>query len=340
MNTGKFEFKIANSVDKPAIWFRLHDRLVMVYPFALYHLLWGYNREDYFCLGVKASFQILKEEVCGYYHGEDFGYYDEEYQRNTFLESAIQTLKDLCDTIIGGKETAYNDFGADAANKMKVGLQELIIPSNSYQIKENEIKVEPFSFDFTEPFSCDTRYVIKIGERKFESRLTDWSLDFNLIRMEMERSILTYFNDSDIKLNYEDSPTIIHLRKPTIRKPDMGLSEKEVLKVTIIPDEFHKEPNMYGWCEPHQLIKSLYLGLLGICIRDTDWFDDEYEGNWSDFRLASYNKLQSCVIENYINGLIESEDSFLPRQRVISSIDEMIVDYRKLCDLYRSNIYP
>lgn len=327
----KEAFKVANSEDKPAIGFRLHDRVVMVYPFALYHLLWNCNREGYFCQGVKARFQIFKEEVCGYYHDDDFGYYYEEYHRNTFLESAIQTLKELCDTIIDGKETAYNDFEVDAAKKMKVGLQELVIPSNSCQIKENETKVEPFSFEFTEPFSCDTRYVIKIGGRKYESFLSEWTLDFNLIRMEMERSILTNFNDSEIKLNYEDSPTIIHFTKPTIWKPDISLSEKEVVKVTIIPDEFHKEPNMCGWCEPHQLIKSIYLGLLGICIRDTDWFDDEYEGNWSDFRLASYNKLQSCVIENYINGIGESEDSFFPRQRVISSVDKMIADYRQLC---------
>ena len=328
-----FKYKRTAPIEKPAIWFRLHDRVVMVYPFALYHLLWNCDREESFCQGVKARFQIFKEVVCGHYQDDELGYYNEEYQRNNFLESAIQTLKEICDTIISGKETAYKDLGTDATEKIQVGLQALIIPRNYSQIKENEIKIEPFSFNFTEPFNCDTRYEIKIGERKYDSYLSEWRLDFNLIRMEMEKSILIYFSNSEIKMNYEDSPTIIHLDNPIIWEPDISLSKKKVVRVTIIPDEFHKEPNMYGWCEPQQMIRSLYLGLLGICIRDTDWFDDGYDGNWNDYRLASYNKLQSCVIENYINGIREEENSFMPRQRVISSVDEMIEDYQRLCHL-------
>lgn len=302
----------------------------MVYPLALYQLLWDCYSDIYFCQAINARFHIFNEEVCGYYHDDVFGYYYEEYQRNSFLESAIQTLKELCDVVLNDEETAYNNFGVDAAKQMKVGLRELIIPRNCCQIKENEIKVEQFSFDFTEPFCCDTRYVIKIGERKYESYLSEWTLDFNLIRMEMEKTILTYFNESDIKLNFEDSPTIIHLRKSTIWKPDYSFSEKEVVKVTIIADEFHKEPNLYGWCEPKQLILSLYLGLLGICMRDSNWFDDEYNGNWNDFRLASYNKLQSCVIENYLKGIREDEHTFMPRQRIIRTVEEMIEDYQGL----------
>ena len=330
MKSDRFEIKTSSDNEKPAIWFRLHGREVMVYPLALYQLLWDCYNDIYFCRAVNAHFHIFKEEVCGYYHDDVFGYYYEEYQRNSFLESAIKSLEELCELVMNDEETAYNNVGADAAKQMKVGLQELIVPRDCCQIKENEIKVEPFSFYFTEPFCCDTRYVIKIGERKYESYLSEWTLDFNLIRMEMEKTILTYFNESDIKLNFEDSPTIIHLRKSTIWEPDTSLSEKEVVKVTIMPDEFHKEPNLYGWCEPQQLILSLYLGLLGICMRDSNWFDDEYNGNWNDFRLASYNKLQSCVIENSLKGIREDEHTFMPRQRVIKTVEEMIEDYQGL----------
>ena len=98
----------------------------------------------------------------------------------------------------------------------------------------------------------------------------------------------------------------------------------------FIPDEFHKEPNRYGWCEPCQLITSLYLGLLGLCIKNTDWFDGDYPGNWNNFRLATYNKLQSCVIENYIKGVEEDDFRYHPRQRVIKSVEEMLVDYDNL----------
>ena len=62
---------------------------------------------------------------------------------------------------------------------------------------------------------------------------------------------------------------------------------------------------------------------------------NEYEYamySWDDFRLATYNKLQSCVIENYVQGIVESESQSYPRQRWMSSVKEMEKDFAELCE--------
>lgn len=320
----KFEFKVANGVDKPAIWFFFKDREEMVYPLALYDTLWDCHQKRYFGRGIHANFQIFKDEVYGTFHDASCGDFQVEYERDIFLESAQSALEKLCDAVIRGEKTTYDNFLPKTAEQMLIGLQQLNIPRNYFQIFDNEIRVERFCFEFVEPYSCDTDYVIKIGNREYRSALSDWTTDFNRIRLAMETYVSSLWSTTEIELNFEDSPTSIRLRCGT------ASNSSTVARVTIIPNCFTKVPNIYGWCDERQLLSSLYLGLLGICIRETDWFDDENEGNWNDFRLATYNKLQSCVIENFIKGIWEKEQTFLPRQRIITSIEEMMADYETL----------
>ena len=193
------------------------------------------------------------------------------------------------------------------------------------------IKIEPFGCEFIEPYSCDTEYVISIGDRTLRSRLSDWSTNFNCIRLAIEMHLFSYFKVVDVELFYEDSPTIIRLRNSFLP------NHKPVTCATVIPNEFVEAPDICGWCEPRQLVGALYLGLLGICIRETDWFGEVDYWNWDDFRLATYNKLQSCVIENYLKGIMEDEQSYLPRQRVIDSAWKIQDDYLSLLNsIYNS----
>ena len=180
-----------------------------------------------------------------------------------------------------------------------------------------------FDFKFTEPYSCDTHFVITIGDRTYESDLSDWTNDFNSIRLSIEHKILTPYMKQDIELYFEDSPTII--------KSYCRNWETRGTKVTIIPNEYVQVPNLEGWCDFRQFICSLYLGLLSICMQDTDWFDAGTEGGtWECFRLATYNKLQSCLIEDFVKGISVSDFENRPRQRFITSVKEMIADYEQL----------
>lgn len=321
MNTDKFQFKIANGIDKPAIWFMLHDRDVKVFPFELYNILFDCYRERWICCEVKAHFQIFSEEVFGYFFDASYGSYQITYQRDSFIESAIQSLKDLCDAVIRGEETAYQNFKLCAAEQMLSGLKDIIIPKSYFQIKEDEVKIEPFEFEFVEPYSCDTHFVISIGERQYKSALSDWSTDFNLIRMGIEKYLLSNDDESEIELYFEDSLTIIRLKNISLMH-----SNKKATRVAIIPNSFVHEPVLYGWCDQKQLIKALYVGLLHICIRESGWFAENLKA-WEGFRLTTYNELESLIIERFLMGLVAHEYEPLPRHRYIDSVEEMMGDY-------------
>ena len=323
-NISKFEFKVANGLDKPAIWFLFKDKEEMVYPLALYDTLWDCYKERYFGRGIHATFQIFKDEVCGYFHDRYCGDYHINYERDVFLSSAQTALKMLCEAVIHGKQTAYMNFQTRTAEQMLIGLQQLNIPRNYSQIFDNEICVERFCFEFVEPYRCDTDYVIKVGNREYLSALSDWTTDFNRIRLAMETYVVSLWSATDIELYFEDSPTTIQLRCGTTS------NSSNVARVTIVPNSFTKVPSVYGWCDKRQIGSALYLGLLGICIKKTNYFDDENEGYWNDFRLATYNKLQSCVIENFIKGIEEDEQNYFPRQRIVNSVEEMLADYQNL----------
>lgn len=323
-NTSTFEFKVANGMDNPAIWFFFKEKEEMVFPLALYNTLWDCHKERDFGRNIKASFQIFKDEVSGSFHEASCGDYHIDFERDSFLESAQLSLKQLCGAVISGEQTAYDNFSTKMAEQMLIGLNQLNIPKNYFQIFDNEIIVEHFSFEFVEPYNCDTNYVIKIGNREYLSCLSDWTTDFNRIRLAMEVFVSSLWSSTEIELYFEDSPTSIQMRNGT------SSNSNTLTRVTIIPNDFTKAPNIYGWCNKRQLMSSLYLGFLGISIKESNWFDGENVGNWSDFRLATYNKLQSCVIENFIKGVGEDEQTHLPRQRIINSVEDMMLDYQNL----------
>jgi len=321
MNSDTFQFKVANDIDKPAIWLELHEREVMVFPFELYNILFDCSRERWICRDVKAHFQIFSEEVCGYFFDASYGSYQRTYQRSAFIKSAIQSLKDLCEAVVHGDETAYQNIKHRAAEQMLVGLKDIIIPQSYIQIREDEVKIEPFEFGFIEPYSCDTNYVIGIGDREYKSALSDWSTDFNLIRMGIEKYLLSNDDESEIELYFEDSPTIIRLKNISLMH-----SNKKATRVAIIPNSFVHEPVLYGWCDQKQLIKALYVGLLHICIRESGWFAENLK-DWEGFRLTTYNELESLIIERFLMDQIAYVYEPLPRHRFIDSIEEMIADY-------------
>lgn len=316
-STNTFRFRKAKGEDAPAIWFRLHGRDVKVYPLALYDALWNELIDDFICKGVKATISNFTNDVYGVFFDYTYGYYQVEYQSTTFVESATHSLTKLCNAVLRDEQVSYTHFDKRTAEQMLIGLQELVSYNHSDSHSKN---VERFIFEFVEPYACDTKYFIQIGNKKYQSALSDWSKDFNQIRLDIESAIIWTRSKADIKLHFEDSPTIIHLQ----------FCSGDKVSVTIVPNSFQDLPKVYGHCDTRQLISALYLGLLKICITESDWFSDGYWGDWNEARLAIYNKLQSCVIENYIKGITEEEFTYLPRQRVINTVDEMKADYQRL----------
>ncbi|WP_296122323.1 hypothetical protein [uncultured Porphyromonas sp.] len=76
--------------------------------------------------------------------------------------------------------------------------------------------------------------------------------------------------------------------------------------------------------------RSLYLGLLGLFVTETDDSYCEME-EWPALRLDSYYRLQSCIVKDYINGVALSNQLIRPRNRVQNTVEEMCEDYERLC---------
>lgn len=324
----KFEFKIAAGQDLPAIWFIPKKKEVCVFPLELFAILWECDKEHRISHDIKARFLFFPEKVFGNYFDDSCGAYQIEYTRNAFINSAIKALKDLCHYVIKDGVCYYCNFTVETAEALLLGIDDLSIPRNYSQIFFKEIRIDNFSFRFIESYSCDTAYEIKIGNRSYISYLSDWTTDFNQLLNEIESFVLSASLKKEIHLHFEDSPTILRLETRNLFPVNIVYSE--MVRLTIIPNEFSKSPIVFGWCQARQIIRAIYLGLLELFTTDTDCFDDGFYGTWDDFRLRAYNQLQSCIVENYINEQDKSEQDYSPRNRTIHSVEKMIKDFKSL----------
>ena len=324
----KFEFKITTGQDLPAIWFMPKEKEVCIFPLELYAILWECDKELRISHGIKARFKIFREEVFGIYFDDSCGAYQIEHNRDAFINSAMKALKDLCDYVIKNGVCYYRNFTVETAEALLLGIDNLSIPRNYSQIFFKEIRIDNFSFEFLEPYSCDTAYEIKISNRSYISYLSDWTTDFNQLRNEIESFVLSARSEKEIHLYFEDSPTILRLETRNLFP--VNIVYPETVRLTIMPNEFSKNPIVFGWCQPRQIIRAIYLGLLELFTTDTDWFNDGFNGTWDDFRLRAYNQLQSCIIENYINEQDNSEQDYSPRNRIIHSVEEMLKDFKSI----------
>lgn len=46
---------------------------------------------------------------------------------------------------------------------------------SQYRSLTPDVKVEKFTFEFTDEYSCDTEFVIGLGDRLYRSYFSDWS---------------------------------------------------------------------------------------------------------------------------------------------------------------------
>lgn len=195
----RFEFKVYGEYEKPAIWFRLREKEVIIFPLPLLESLWDCNKRRCLCHGIEARFLIFKNKVFGYYYDETCGSYSIEYERDVYIDSALRALTVLCKHITEGNDTLYASFTNKMAEQMQIDLQQIVIPKNYSQIYYDKILIEDFSFRFIETYSYDTAYEIKIGNRAYITNLSDWTTNFNLIRNEIE---MFYMIHGQIKQRY------------------------------------------------------------------------------------------------------------------------------------------
>lgn len=306
------------------------DRLV--YPYALLELLWNCHYRRRLCSNVEVVAQILPSGVYCYFFDDEHGSYRIEWPRDEFISNAKDVLNAYCDNrfLINEENDPYPRIKLPHAEILKKCINQIQICGNYSQTFIEEINLDDFTFEFVEEYACDTGYELNIGNMCYRSMLSDWSTDFNEIRCALESLC---GGSSVIELHYEDSPVEIHCTRPNLFSKSKGCYHKEdIIKVTIYPDVFTEGPIRFGWCRTKDVVRELYLGALKLCTKETTWFDDDpYRKNWSDLRLAIYNKVQSCVIENFLLDIKEDDYTAYPRQRWIGSVEDLKTDYSNLC---------
>ena len=331
---GIFSYKHVNG--QGTICMQLHGKERMVYPYELYRALWDGNERVKLCQGVEARFMKFASEIEGIYMDDGCGRYRESYKPTDFVDSAIEALQALCVDVCSFNQTRYGDnIRAGHAERMLEGLLSGILERRSMQIFADDIMVEDFGFDFVEEYDCDTGFILRIGGREYRSCMSDWSNNLDLIRHEMERLTIEKNDDKcQLRIHFEDSPNTLQMEHRVIHGNNRYA---DLAKVTITPDEYVGGPILFGWCKKRQVLKALYQGFLRLFIRESKAFEhDEYCRSWNEFRLAAYNKLQSCIIEDYLMGVENDDLIYRPRQRIVHTVAEMKADYAALVEKLNS----
>jgi hypothetical protein len=179
-----------------------------------------------------------------------------------------------------------------------------IIPAlNPYSFYLKDTTVEKLQFTCNYGF-FDMPYQLQIGNRAYNSYMSDWSTSLPVIRHALEQ--LVYCGESTIHLRYENDPTEISISRCSIlrskKKVDKGTfyDWAHYCFVKVIPDSFCKAPILVGVCNPTQVLKELYDGLLNVCRMPFRDSETDYD-TWDDMdNLTFYNQIKSPIIERKI----------------------------------------
>ena len=299
MQTAIFQYKSLTPDAPRGIYITLNGEPRWVCPNVLYSKLWNCDNREWMGDGFEANFQIFKDEVWCYIFDYRSGQLTLKFERESFIYDAKQTLQSFCEDILTNNATIYRDryLSSEGAQKMIEGLESMIIPQNYSQLFSSDVKVEKFTFEFTDEYSCDTDFIIRFGERYYRSYFSDWSNELAIIRHELEGLVLR--RGGEVNLHYEDSPNILRMKSIYVH----DTKDDSCVKMTLYPDEFHYEPIMFGYCKRREVIERLYLGFMELFSRDTSWFDDDYKDvNWDEFRANAIAQLKSQIIEDYLNS--------------------------------------
>lgn len=286
--------------EKWGVWVFINQTWLLVDPCGLVSTLYD-DGESYIVLrddNVKYSVTVIKTAytfvwsvMCA-----EKSYYEVYYFRflNYFLR--IQNrINYLTDMVRDGHSIAYEHIKLEHLDICCKQLQIEALQPSHYRLMASQVVPEEFLF---EPSNHSDRYRIGIGNRSYETFLTDWDNDYEEIRHQFES--LIYSQDAKIALSFDSSDTIIQIKRVSIldeineEEKGYGFKYKEFALVKIIPNDFVYSPIIAGYCDYKTTIKTLYEGLLSFALRLPL---KNCNGNSN---MDMYNRLKSPLIERYI----------------------------------------
>lgn len=299
MQNAIFQYKALMPDAPKGIYIMLNGEPRWVSPKVLYSKLWDCKEREWMGDEFEANFQIFEDNVWCYIFDYRSGLLTLKFERDSFISDAKAALQSLCEDIISNNTTIYQGryLSCEGAQKMVEGLQIMTIPENYSQVFSTDVKIEKFTFEFTEEYSCDTEFIIGFGDRFYRSWFSDWSNEFEILRYELEGFVLR--RSGEVNLHNEDSPNVLKMTSIYVR----DTRDYSCVKMTLYPDEFHDKPIEFGYCKRKEVVEKLYQGFMELFSRDTSWFDDGHEGvTWDEFRTNAITQFRSQVIEDYLKN--------------------------------------
>lgn len=321
------------------IWFNDEEDYLLVDPLELVNSI--YEDDDYYMLEEYVKEEDSKPEghyVVAAHKWEHCFSWRVLHTHSNVMRQFLFTYKDyigkiksciqkLCDVLIAGETVAYDKLDVNIENiemcKKQLGISG-VVPSH-YCLMTNSISLEKFIFqplkeDWTE------HYEIGIGDRSYQTWLTHWDNDMELIRHQFESYI--YDKKATIELNFDGLPTTLKLSYRSImdKREDTGdgykYSYKDYILVEIIPNGFVYMPIIKGYCEEKATLRTLYEGLLFMASMHPENAKESASDDYPDYpsTLVAYNRYKSPVIESYLKGEEWTPNTYKTRQTHIDEI--------------------
>lgn len=237
----------------------------------------------------KSSF--TEKEIRNMLSYETKFFYNEE--RGFFIKTCLDEITEL----IGD-----NFRGNDRFKK----LEDYKLLGNKLWIKciqpEEEVKSE-YGW-------LDVKYQIQVGEHRLETNISEWLTDWDQIRHDLEH--LIWHEETEIHLNYEDSPTRIILKKVSALDSTVeclggvSFNWEPLIRIEVVPNDFVKDIEPFiGYEKLLDAIKSIYYGLQSLA----NAYPDNNSDNSEMTKKNVSTKLRSQLIDEYINNLLKKQES-------------------------------
>ena len=335
-----------------AIWFLYNSKEWIVDPCVLFNGLLG-SVEDPSTSLLYLNVDNLSHRRATYYvkqkHDSDFIFWsinkllcDPEcklrFGVKDFLKTAEELINCLCRDVDSKTATAYdNIINPKEITKIVTQLKTLKLFLMPQSLRSSEINKELLTFNCPtfdkdeRDWAYDIPYILRIGNREIKSFISDWTNDMDYVRHQLES--YCYCRQAQIKLYFEDEPTIINLKKVSALASTKSIGSgiaynyDDYLKVEIQPNSFIKGSAIYGFCNERQAIKELYEGLLNVGRVGYEFKDYDFDNPWGYDAMVFYNHIKSPIIERYISRIKEDYNSIVERQRIIHHVFTISPDY-------------
>lgn len=295
---------------KWGIWMEIGDEKLLVNPIELvssiyvddsYYMLESTNKDmpGYFIV------EVEKKPYC--YHWTlshsmlDFSS-ENRFVQEEYVSKIFDVIYLLYDAVQSGGELAYDRQDVYQESVISCYKQILVKCTWPSYIRKTtkDIQVEDFQFDIIAGNEGE-RFTIGIGDRTYSTWFSHWDGDLERMRHQFES--FTFEQKAEVKITFDMSETIIKMEQVSVidqineTGEGVGFKYKEYILVTIMPNEFVKQPVLIGYCLKDQMLKTLYNGLLRMAL------DHPISGN-DDVpdMLNAYNMVKSPIIEDYILG--------------------------------------